>query len=71
MTPVALTAAMMLSVDDVAIMLNCSTRHIWRLADSGRMPRPVKLGNLRRWRRVTLEGWLEEGCPDLRKARAI
>ena len=34
----------MLSVDDVGALLACSARHVYRLADMGRMPRPVKLG---------------------------
>ena len=38
--------AMMLDVNDVAAMLNCSPRTICCLSDSGRMPPPVKLGTL-------------------------
>jgi len=58
----------MLNVGDVAKMLRCSTRTVYRLADSGRMPRPVKLGALVRWPRDEIEGWVADGCPNCRKA---
>ncbi|MBN1341747.1 MAG: helix-turn-helix domain-containing protein [Phycisphaerae bacterium] len=53
----------MLTVHDVAGMLNCSTRTVYRLIDSGRMPRPVRLGALVRWPRVAIESWIALGCP--------
>ena len=60
----------MLSVDDIAkIYLGCSTRHVYRLADSGRMPRPIKLGSLVRWPRAVIEQWIADGCPNVRNAR--
>jgi excisionase family DNA binding protein len=57
----------MLTVHDIARMLNCSARTVYRLCDSGRMPRPVKLGALVRWPREMIEQWIAEGCPNLRK----
>lgn len=53
----------LLSVDDVAAYLTCSTRHVRRLVDAGAMPLPVKLGTLVRWRRVDIERWVTDGCP--------
>ncbi len=60
--------SLLIDVHDVASMLKCSARHVWRLADSGRMPRPYKIGALRRWDRATIERWVSEGCPSCRKA---
>ncbi len=57
----------MLTVHDVARMLNCSARTIYRLTDSGRMPQPVKLGTLVRWPKAIVELWIAEGCPAARK----
>jgi excisionase family DNA binding protein len=57
----------MLTVQDVAKLLNCSTRTVYRLADSGRMPRPVKLGALVRWSKAVVGQWIAAGCPDQRK----
>jgi excisionase family DNA binding protein len=53
----------MLTVDDVAGMLNCSIRTVYRLTDSARMPKPVKLGALVRWPREVIERWIAQGCP--------
>lgn len=59
----------MLSVDEVAqIYIGCSTRHVYRLADSGRMPKPIKLGALIRWPRAVIEQWIADGCPHVRNA---
>lgn len=55
--------AALLDVGAVASLLSCSTRHVYRLVDAGLMPPPVKLGALVRWRRHTVEQWLENGCP--------
>lgn len=58
----------LLDVEQVASMLRCSARHVYRLADSAQMPRSVKLGALVRWRRDEIERWIFEGCPWCRKA---
>ena len=59
----------LLNVKDVADLLSCSPRTIYRLADSGRMPHPLRLGTLVRWRRSDLYAWLDAGCPVIRKLR--
>ena len=56
----------LLDVNAVAQLLSCSTRHVYRLADSGQMPRPRKLGALVRWDREELAKWLADGCPACR-----
>ena len=55
--------ASLLDVKTVAALLSCSARHVYRLADAGRMPPPVKLGALVRWPRRAVEQWLADGCP--------
>ena len=62
-TPDQTPRAELLDVRGVATLLDCSTRHVYRLADAGRMPRPVKLGSLVRWRRAELDAWINAGCP--------
>lgn len=57
----------MLSAAEIAEQLGCSERHIRRLADSGQMPRPIKLGSLSRFRRTVIEQWIEDGCPRIRQ----
>lgn len=51
----------------VAEMLGVSTRTVYRLADAGKMPAPVKLGSLVRWNRARIEVWIEQNCPTARK----
>ena len=59
--------AELLAVKAVASLLGgCSTRHVYRLADAGRMPQPIRLGSLVRWRRAELMSWIDAGCPQLR-----
>lgn len=53
----------MLTVQQVAEMLGCSTRHVYRLADSGKMPKPVRVGTLVRWSFDGLATWINQGCP--------
>jgi excisionase family DNA binding protein len=57
----------LLDVRAVAALLNCSARHVYRLSDAGRMPPPVRLGALVRWRRQDLDAWLDAGCPRCRQ----
>ena len=61
------SAPLLLSIREVATALGCSVRHVRRLIDSGRMPRPLKLGALLRWRRAAIEQWIEGGCREPRK----
>lgn len=63
-------AAALLDVRQVAATLGCSVRHVYRLADSQRMPRPVRLGALVRWRRDELTDWVNAGCPSTRTGRS-
>jgi len=60
----------LLDVRQVAAALGCSPRHVYRLADSGRMPRSLKLGSLVRWRRDELKAWIADGCPATQTRRA-
>lgn len=57
---------LLLNVREVATLLNCSPRHVYRLCDSGRMPAPRKLGNLVRWDRTQILEWIAQGCPAIR-----
>lgn len=59
--------AALLNVGQVAELLGCSVRHTYRMADAGRMPRPIKLGALVRWPRAAIESWIAAGCPSCRR----
>jgi excisionase family DNA binding protein len=57
----------LLDVRAVARLLDCSWRHVYRLADAGKMPGPVRLGTAVRWRRSDLVAWIDAGCPPVRR----
>jgi len=59
----------LVDVKEVAGLLNCSPRTVYRLADAGRMPAPVRLRTLVRWSREALMRWIAEGCPPCEKPR--
>ena len=63
------STAVMLDVGQVATILNCSSRHVYRMSDAGAMPRPRHLGTLVRWPRVEIEAWVKAGCPSCRPAK--
>ena len=52
----------LLDVRQIAALLRCSTRTVYRLAQGGLMPRPRKLGALVRWSKSELERWIAGGC---------
>ena len=56
-------------VKAVAKLCHCSSRHVYRLSDSGKMPRPLKLGALSRWNLAEIEDWISNGCPTVRTVR--
>jgi len=50
-------------VNAVAGKCDCSPRHIYRMADAGKMPPPVRLGSLVRWDLEEIDRWIAAGCP--------
>lgn len=47
----------------LAIRLVVSERTVERMVEAGKMPAPMKLGRLRRWRLADVESWIASGCP--------
>jgi excisionase family DNA binding protein len=54
--PLLITAA------DVARLLQVSTRTLWRLRSTGRLPQDVRLGGTVRWRLDEVRKWIANGC---------
>ncbi len=59
----------LLDVKGVARLLHCSTRHVYRLSDAGKMPPPLKLGALVRWSRSAIDEWIAGGCKPIRTVK--
>lgn len=51
---------------EVAALVCCSVRTVYRLADAGTMPFGFKLGAMRRWDLDEIERWIEDGCKPVR-----
>ena len=51
----------------VAALLGVSARHVFRLADAGLMPRPLRLGSAVRWEIELIEKWISSGCKSCRE----
>ena len=48
----------MLTVEDVAAMLSIGVRSVWRKAQDGRLPPPIKMTGSTRWAKATLFDWI-------------
>lgn len=57
---------MLLRADEAAKLLGLGTRTLWRHANSGLAPPPVRIGGSVRFRKAELEAWVAAGCPSLR-----
>jgi predicted DNA-binding transcriptional regulator AlpA len=54
---------------DLARMLRISERTVWRMRDSGRLPKPLQFRHVLRWPRAVVDDWLARGCPAIAKSR--
>ena len=61
-TPERATGRKLGDVKAVAEKLACSPRHVYRLADAGRMPAPLRLASLVRWDLDEIDRWIADGC---------
>ena len=52
----------LLTVKEVAGCLKVSSRQVWKLIASGRLPQPMRLGRSVRWRGDDLSMFVENGC---------
>jgi predicted DNA-binding transcriptional regulator AlpA len=55
---------------EAARLCRISESMLYKLNAAGRMPKPVRLGSLLRWRRRDLLEWIDAGCPTGRPKRS-
>jgi predicted DNA-binding transcriptional regulator AlpA len=53
----------LMTVQDVARLMTVSKRTVWRMRNSGAVPRPVKILGAVRWKGSDIRQWLDAGCP--------
>jgi len=61
----------LIDMNTVAEQLHCSRRHVERLLASERLPTPVRVGRLVRWRADEVREWIAAGCPNRDKWNAM
>jgi excisionase family DNA binding protein len=54
------------NVHAVADRLGCSWRTVYRHADTGKIPKGVKVGGMRRWDLSQIDAFIASGCKPLR-----
>ena len=54
---------------NIAILLQCSERHVWRMNDSNLIPGRIKLGRLVRFSKKLVDKWIAAGCKPSRSGR--
>jgi len=57
------TAPLLIGVAEVGRITSLAPRTVWRHVSAGRLPRPLKVGGRRLWRREAIVRWIEAGCP--------
>jgi len=57
------TEPLLISVDQLADLLQVSTRTCWRLLSASALPQPIHVGSSVRWRMAEVKQWISEGCP--------
>ncbi len=55
--------SLLITVREVASLLQISERSVWRLVTTKRIIPPIYIGRLARWRRADIIRWIHEGCP--------
>ena len=48
---------------EAAKLLKVSTRTLWGMQTTGKMPPPIRIGRAVRWSLDELKKWIEAGCP--------
>jgi excisionase family DNA binding protein len=59
----SVSATQLLTVREVAAALRISSRQVWKLLSSGRLPAPVRLSRSVRWRASDIAEFIRLGCP--------
>ena len=54
----------LISVKEVASLLGCCERTVYRLTKAEKIPGLLKVGRLNRWREDRILRWIELGCPE-------
>ncbi|MCZ6652649.1 MAG: helix-turn-helix domain-containing protein [Planctomycetota bacterium] len=51
----------LLTVRDIAKLLQVSMRQVWRLRSAGLLPEPIRIGSAVRWTSASIQEFIEQG----------
>lgn len=54
---------LLVTADELALMLGVSARTVWRLNSTAMLPRPLKLNRSVRWKHADITDWIAQDCP--------
>jgi predicted DNA-binding transcriptional regulator AlpA len=54
---------LLIEIKGLARMLGRSERALWRDQSAGRLPRPIALGGMTKWRMTEIREWVAAGVP--------
>ncbi len=57
----------LLSIQDMAAIVNCSVASVYTMKAYGRIPPPLRVGRLVRWDPRVVQKWVDDGCPSFGK----
>jgi len=58
---------LLLSARELGRLLGVSRSTVWSWHSGGKIPLPLKIGGVTRWRRTEIEQWLQAGAPPREK----
>jgi predicted DNA-binding transcriptional regulator AlpA len=61
----------LVNANDLAKLLSVSVRHVWRMKAMRKLPDTVSVGGCVRWLMGDIQLFLELGCPDGQKFKAL
>lgn len=68
-TQSTIAAPKLLNMHQVCALTGFTRVHINNLANTGRMPKPLKIGRSIRWRASDIDAWIDAGCPCVESMR--
>jgi excisionase family DNA binding protein len=61
---IGLSEPCLVTARQVATILQVSNRTLWRMLSAKRLPAPIRVGGIVRWRVDAIETWIAAGCPE-------
>lgn len=66
-----MTQPILITADELAVMLKISPRTLWRLLSAGKLLKPVRFGGNTRWKESDVLEWIDQGCPPPERSKNV